>query len=413
MHKRNYNNWVILLCISIFFSCNSPKEQIEVEIKGNKLPIMGWSSWNHFRVNIDEKMIREQADAMVETGMFEAGYQYINIDDGFFGGRNDKGELIVHPIKFPSGMRNLSDYIHSKGLKAGIYSEAGISTCAAFWDNDTIGVSSGLFGNEERDLRLMLREWNYDFIKVDWCGAEKMGLDEEMRYSQLINLAKNIRPDVIFNICRWQFPGTWAPVIADSWRISADINNNFSSILNIIDLNADLWKYCSPGHFNDMDMLQVGRGMSYEEDKAHFTMWCMMNSPLLVGNDLRDMSKETLAILTNHDMIALNQDPLCYQARKLNDYGDLEVWAKPLISTTSGQVAVTLLNRSNESKNMSFSLDSIGLASQKGYTYKDLWSKKDYATSTDKELSFTVPSHGVMVLKIKGTSHPYNIFQQQ
>jgi len=376
-------------------------------------PIMGWSSWNNFHVDINEEIIKAQADFMISSGMADVGYAYVNIDDGFFGGRDAEGNLLVHPERFPNGMKVISNYIHSKGLKAGIYSDAGISTCASHWDNDTIGVGSGLMGHDRKDLKLMLNDWNYDFIKVDWCGGEWLGLDEETRYTQIANIIREIKPNTVYNICRWEFPGEWALQIADSWRISGDISNEFSSILHIIDLNADLWKYASPGHVNDMDMLQVGRGMSYEEDKTHFTMWCMMNSPLLAGNDLRDMSEETIAILTNKELIALNQDPLVYQARRLVDEGDLEVWAKPLISTMSGKVAVTLLNRSDKPTTMTFDLNTVGLDASKGYSYRDLWAKQDYESTTKNTLSFEVPAHGVVVLSLSGTSKPFNIFQNK
>jgi hypothetical protein len=181
--------------------------------------------------------------------------------------------------------------------------------------------------------------------------------------------------------------------------------------MHIVDLNADLWRHASPGHVNDMDMLQVGRGMSYEEDKTHFSMWCMLSSPLLAGNDLRHMSPETISILTNKELIAINQNRLVYQARRLVDKGDLEVWAKPLQSTMSGEVAVALLNRSGKNAAITFHPDSLGLDAGKGYTLRDLWAKKDYAVSTKKEVSFEVPSHGVVVLKVVGTSRPFNVFQ--
>lgn len=383
------------------------------EISKPQTPIMGWSSWNNFHVDINEDIIKGQADFMISSGMAEAGYSYVNIDDGFFGGRDSEGNLLVHPERFPNGMKVISDYIHSKGLKAGIYSDAGINTCASQWDKDTIGVGSGLMGHDWKDLKLMLVDWNYDFIKVDWCGGEWLGLDEETRYTQIANIIKEIKPNTVYNICRWEFPGKWALPIADSWRISGDISNEFSSILHIIDLNADLWKYASPGHVNDMDMLQVGRGMSFEEDKTHFTMWCMMNSPLLAGNDLRSMSKETIEILTNKELIALNQDPLVYQARRLVDDGDLEVWAKPLISTMSGKVAVTLLNRSDKSASISFNLNTVGIDASKGYKYRDLWKKKDFGNSEKETLTFEVPAHGVVVLTVDGTSKPFNVFQNK
>lgn len=378
-----------------------------------KIPIMGWSSWNNFHVNINEEIIRAQADHMLSSGMSDAGYAYINIDDGFFGGRDEHGNLLAHKERFPGGMKALADYIHSKGLKAGIYSEAGINTCASYWDADTIGVGMGLFGHDEQDLRLMLDDWGYDFIKVDWCGAIAMDLDEQTRYTEIGRLIRSIRPDVVYNICRWEFPGAWAVQLADSWRISGDISNQFESILRIIDLNAELWKYAGPGHVNDMDMLQLGRGMSYEEDKAHFSMWCMMCSPLLAGNDLRSMSEETIGILTNKEVIALNQDRLVYQARRITDHGEMEVWAKPLGSTLSGQVAVALLNRSEKTEAIGFALDDVGIVAKKGYTIRDLWEKKDYDLSLNERLEFEVPAHGVVLLRVNGTPLPFNIFQKK
>lgn len=376
-----------------------------------KTPIMGWSSWNNFRININEEIIKAQADYMVSSGMKAAGYSYINIDDGYFGGRDANGQLLAHPKRFPSGMQSIARYIHSKGLKAGIYSDAGINTCGSYWDKDTISCGSGLFGHEYQDLNLMLNKWGFDFIKVDWCGGEWMELNEQTRYTSIGNLIKSLKPNTGYNICRWKFPGEWATYIADSWRISGDISNNYESILRIIDINADLWKYASPGHVNDMDMLQVGRGMSYDEDKSHFSMWCMLNSPLLAGNDLRTMSKQTIEILTNKEVIALNQDPLVYQARRLVDNGELEVWAKPLKSTMSGEVAVALLNRSAKKETMILNLNILGMDASKGYFIRDLWAKKDFVESKDEQKQFEVPAHGIIVLKIKGTMKPFNIFQ--
>ncbi len=372
---------------------------------------MGWASWNNYRININEDIIKSQADAMVASGLAKYGYSYINIDDGFFGGRDETGNILVHKRRFPNGMKSLSDYIHSKGLNSGIYSDAGINTCASYWDKDTIGSGMGLYGHDRRDLTTFLKDWEYDFIKVDWCGGEWLGLDEKTRYTEIGAMIKAIKPEAKYNVCRWKFPGKWVTQIADSWRISGDIDNTFESILRIIDLNADLWPYASYGHYNDMDMLQVGRGMSYEEDKTHFTMWCMMHSPLLLGNDLNTMSKETLGIITNKDLIAINQSSFIYQSRRVIDLGELEVWAKPLISTMSGEVAVVLLNRSKTAQAISFSLESVGLDASKGYTIKDLWTKEVYQRATQQEIAREVPSHGVVVLSIKGESLPFNIFQ--
>lgn len=376
-----------------------------------KPPLMGWASWNNYRVNINEDIIKAQAEAMISTGLADVGYSYINTDDGFYGGRDEQGNLLAHKERFPNGMKALAGYIHAKGLKAGIYSDAGANTCASYWDKDTIGAGMGLYGHDWNDLNLYLNEWDYDFIKVDWCGGEWLGLDEQARYTEIGNIIKAIKPDAGYNICRWEFPGKWVTQVADSWRISGDIDNKFESILHIIDLNADLWMYSSKGRYNDMDMLQVGRGMSYEEDKAHFSMWAIMHSPLLLGNDLTDMSDETLEIITNEEIIALNQSEFVYQARRLADHGDLELWAKPLVSTMSGEVAVALLNRSDKDDEITFTLESIGLDASKGYGMKDLWSKKIFIPATEDTITMKVPAHGVVVLQIKGEAVPFNVFQ--
>lgn len=407
---------VLLVIIGFLFSgCWHNTEQedskVEQDVEKPLTPLMGWASWNQFRVNINEDILKSQADALITTGMKDAGYTFVNIDDGFFGGRDSLGNIIPHPTRFPNGMKAVADYIHSKGLKAGIYSDAGINTCASYWDKDTIGVGMGLFGHDRQDLTLMLQKWGYDFIKVDWCGGQWLGLDEQTRYIQISNLINEIKPGTIYNICRWEFPGTWAINIADSWRISGDIENKFESILHIIDKNADLWKYASPGHFNDMDMLQVGRGMSFEEDKAHFSMWSILNSPLMAGNDLRTISPQTLAILTNKEVIALNQDPFCYQARRLIDNGELEVWGKPLGSTVSGQVAVALLNRTDTMQSIEFDLESVGIDSDKGYKYRDLWKKETSQSLRDSSLCFDVPAHGIVLLRVNGHSKPYNVYE--
>lgn len=414
----NYKPKMKIYCwffILLLLGCQQPAEKDETEknpVSKPQVPIMGWASWNNFRVDIDEDIIKAQADAMVETGLKKAGYTYINIDDGFFGGRDSEGNLLVHQQRFPGGMKSLSEYIHKKGLKSGIYSDAGLNTCASYWDKDTIGVGMGLYNNERKDLHLMLKEWDYDFIKVDWCGADWMGLDEEVRYTKIANIIRDIKPEVVYNICRWEFPGKWAVDIADSWRISGDVANTFESVMHIVDQNAELWRYAGPGHVNDMDMLQVGRGMSYEEDKAHFSMWCMLSSPLIAGNDLTKMSDQTLGILTNNEMIEINQDPLVYQARRLKDEGDIEVWAKPLKSTLSGEVAVALLNRSKSTRVMSFKMEDVGIDPRKSFTVRDVWEHKDLE-SNKNELTMKVPAHGIVVLKIHGESLAYNVFQYE
>ena len=368
-----------------------------VALPAQNAPIMGWSSWNHFHINIDEKMIREQADAMISSGMYKAGYRFINIDDGYFGGRNSDGNLLTDTKKFPSGMRALTDYIHARKLKAGIYSDAGKNTCGSKYDNDPNGIGVGMYGHVERDCNLFFNDWKFDFLKVDWCGGDWMGLDEETEYTKIIHAVKSINPEIVFNICRWQFPGEWAIKLADSWRISGDIRENFSSILRIIDLNADLHKYASAGHYNDMDMLQVGRAMTYDEDKTHFSMWCMMNSPLLAGNDLRNMSKETIEILTNKELIALNQDKGFRQAQRYSREGNVEIWVKKL-GKNGKSIAVALMNRGGKEETIDLTPNKIGMSEKS--SLRDLWEHKNIG-KLGKSRSFTIPKHGIVVLKAK------------
>jgi hypothetical protein len=364
-------------------------------ISAQKPPTMGWSSWNHFGININEKTVREQADAMIASGMAAAGYQFINIDDGYFGGRDASGKLFENREKFPSGMKAVADYIHSKGLKAGIYTDAGSNTCGSAWNGDKNGIGSGIYGYISQDCKLFFTEWGYDFIKVDWCGGKALKLDEKTQYLNIYDTVKMTNPNIVFNICRWEFPGEWAIKKADSWRISGDISANFKSILKIIDLNTDLYKYASNGHYNDMDMLQVGRGMTFEEDKSHFSMWCMMMSPLLAGNDLHTMSKETIEILTNKEIIALNQDKLFQQARKISNEKNVDVWEKSL---ADGTKAIALLNRNNEVVEYQLSAEKIGLKTKN--KIRDLWLHKDLG-KFGKERKFIIAPHGIVVIKTK------------
>ncbi len=358
---------------------------------------MGWSSWNHFHVNIDEKMIREQADCMKSSGLYDAGYRYINIDDGYFGGRDANGKLFANRTKFPSGMKALADYIHGKGLKAGIYTDAGKNTCGSIYDKDSLGIGVGIYGHVPEDCQTFFKEWGYDFIKVDWCGGERQHLDEATEYTKIINSVKAINSDIVCNICRWKFPGQWAIKKADSWRISGDIRDVFSSILNIIDLNADLYHYSSPGHYNDMDMLQVGRGMTYDEDKTHFTMWCMLNSPLLAGNDLRYMTPQTIEILTNQEIIALNQDTRFVQGRRLFTENNVEVWIKPLAGKRGKTQAVAIMNRGSQDTVFTLTVKRLGI--KKSSQLRDLWLHKELGSIGAGKV-FTLPKHGIVALTI-------------
>ncbi|MBO4472469.1 MAG: glycoside hydrolase family 27 protein, partial [Clostridia bacterium] len=306
-----------------------------------KTPLMGWASWNCFRTNISEEKLKAQFDALVATGLSGCGYVYANTDDGFFGGRDEAGHLLFHKERFPNGIKPLADYAHSLGLKAGIYSEAGAASCGYYYDNEgENGRNAGLFGHEEEDLERFLVEYGFDFLKVDWCGALREGVDERAEYLLIARLIEKIRErtgkPIVYNICRKFFPGEWATEIADSWRTAADIQPNFASILKQIDNIKPLRRFCSPGHVNDLDMMQIGNGLTPEEERTHFAMWCMMSTPLMIGCDLTKIPEATLALLKNEELIALDQDAACLQAYVVkevkNDAGDLlgEVWIKNL-----------------------------------------------------------------------------------
>ena len=344
--KRHLMTGSLLALILAASSCTSTNEKITQE--SFSPPLMGWSSWNTYHVNINEELIKKQADALVAHGLKDAGYLYINVDDGFFGWRDETGKMHAHPERFPNGMRPISDYIHSLGLKAGIYSDAGDNTCGSIYDDDANGVGSGLYGHEQQDMDLYLKEWNYDFIKIDYCGGRELGLDEEKRYTTICEAIKNTgRTDVSINICRWAFPGTWAKSMARSWRISPDIRPRWESVKNIIRKNLYLSAYAGEGHYNDMDMLEVGRGLKQEEEEVHFGMWCIMSSPLLIGCDMTTIPEASLALLKNKELIALNQDPLGLQAYVVQHEAEEYVLVKDLEQKRGLVRAVALYNPSD------------------------------------------------------------------
>lgn len=365
-------------------------------------PLMGWASWNNYRVNISETIIKAQADAIVSSGLSAAGYKFINIDDGFFDGRNANGSLKINAAKFPNGMKPVADYIHSKGLKAGFYSEAGANTCGVIYDGQTGGVGAGLYKHDQQDIDSIFKAWGYDYLKVDFCGGLELKLDEETRYKAIKTAMENTgRTDISYNICRWQFPGTWATTVADSWRISGDISPNWESVIRIIDSNTYLAPYSGKGHYNDMDMLEVGRGMSFDEDKSHFSMWCILSSPLILGNDLTKLSAQTKLILSNAEAIAVNQDTTGVQAQLISDNGaGLQVWAKQLNGKQSKERAVVLFNRSAAGASISVKWKDLNLAGSA--SVRDLWSHTDLG-KMDSMYTVKVPTHGVVMLKVIGT----------
>ena len=364
-------------------------------------PVMGWSSWNTYRVNINDTLIRRQADALVNGGFRQAGYDQINIDDGFFGFRDESGRMHTHPQRFPNGLKGIADYIHSLGLKAGIYSDAGSNTCGSIWDHDKNGVGAGLYGHEEQDAQLYFNEWGFDFIKIDYCGAgQELELDEEQRYTEICQSIRRVahRP-VSVNICRWAFPGTWAAGIATSWRISPDIRPRWSSVKDIIERNLYLSAYARDGHYNDMDMLEIGRGMSPDEEVTHFGMWCMMSSPLLIGCDLTTIPEASRRLLLNTELIALNQDRLGLQARVVQHRGGTYVLAKDILQLRGLTRAVALYNPTDTAARISVALADLELSGKA--QVRDLVSRKDLKPARDS-IAMTVAPHATAVLRVTG-----------
>lgn len=370
-------------------------------------PPMGWNSWNHFGCEVDETVVRAAADAMVSSGMKDAGYQYVVIDDCWHGERDDLGVIQPNPKRFPSGMKALADYVHSKGLKLGIYSDAGSKTCAG---------RPGSRGREYQDAKTYAG-WGVDYLKYDWCNTE--GLNAAGAYATMRDALRAAGRPIVLSICEWgdNQPWTWGKPIGHLWRTTGDITNCFDcvidhgtwkswGILQILDKQEGLRAHAGPNHWNDPDMLEVGNGMSAAEDRAHFSLWSMLAAPLIAGNDLSGMSAQTAAILTNREVIAVDQDVLGIQGFRHRAEGDLETWARPL---ADGAWAVLFLNRGESPRTARFDWarerieDTLSQRDLRGgatlYEIRDLW-KKQAAGDTSRPLSATIAPHDVVMLRL-------------
>lgn len=368
-------------------------------------PTMGWSSWNTFGHRINEQIIKSQASAMDSKGLKDAGYKYINIDDGAFKGRDENGKLVIHPVRFPNGMKTVVDHIHSLGLKAGTYSDAGYNTCASYHGGDVDGIGTGLYKHETQDVDFLFNELGFDFIKVDFCGgdpwhnADKLDLDEQERYTAIGDALKATgREDLRYNICRWAYPGTWVNDIATSWRTTGDINASWGSIRDIIHENLYLSAYCRNGGFNDMDMLEVGRGLSAEEDKTHFGMWCIMSSPLLIGCDMTTIKSSALKLLTNPELIALNQDPLALQAYVVDRKNGVYTLVKDIENLYGLTRCVAFYNPTDDEQTSTLSFKDIDLGGT--INARDLFEREDAGTFTEK-MTISVPAHGTRIFRLE------------
>jgi alpha-galactosidase len=368
-------------------------------------PPMGWNTWNKFGCNVNEEMIRGMADAMVSSGMKDAGYIYINIDDCWHGDRDSLGFIHPDSSRFPHGMKALADYVHSKGLKLGIYSDAGDKTCAG---------KPGSRGHEYQDA-LTYASWGIDYLKYDWCSTE--GMCAPGAYMTMRDALYTAGRPIVFSICEWgtSKPWEWAKNVGNLWRTTGDISANFEknidhgtwvqlSVLSILDQQDSLRKYAGPGYWNDPDMLEVGNGMTNNEDRAHFSMWCMVAAPLIAGNDLTGMSNETKAILTNREVIVVDQDSLGVEGFKYSSRDSVEIWFKPL---RNGNWALCFLNRGVNQKNVAFDFqkekvsDDVSGRTVEGtpYVLRNLWTHKDVGT-TSKELKGVVEGHDVLMLEL-------------
>ncbi|MFJ3788693.1 NPCBM/NEW2 domain-containing protein [Kitasatospora sp. NPDC090091] len=357
----------------------------------NLTPQMGFNNWNstYCGAQFNEDMIKGIADLFVSKGLKAAGYQYVNLDDCWaLPLRDAAGDLVPDPVRFPSGIKALADYVHGKGLKFGIYSSAGIHTC------DVKGFPGGL-GHEQQDADLWA-SWGVDYLKYDNCN--NMGIDAQKRYKTMGDALKKTGRPILYSICEWGSTGpwNWAAPIGNSWRTTGDISDTWQSMISIAQANQGLANYAKPGAFNDPDMLEVGNGgMTGTEYRTHFSLWAEMAAPLMIGTDLRMAEPETFQILTNADVIAVDQDPLGKQGSVVSSANGLVVMSKPL---ADGSRAVTLTNEGSYDATITTTAQTVGIGGASSYTVKDLWSKK--STTGDGTISATVPGHGTAMFRV-------------
>ena len=359
-------------------------------------PPMGWNSWNKFACNINEQIVRDTADAMVSSGMRDSGYQYVVIDDCWHGVRDANGFIAADPKKFPSGIKALADYVHSRGLKFGIYSDAGRLTC---------GGRPGSQGHEYQDASTYAR-WGVDYLKYDWCSTGDRNAKEA--YALMADALRQSGRPIVFSMCEWGTakPWLWAKNVGNLWRTTGDIWDSFATkdkahdwahpVLEIVDFNEPLWPYAGPGHWNDPDMLEVGNGgMTPAEYRSHFSLWAMMASPLMAGNDIAQMDETTRAILLNRDVIAVDQDSLGVQGHRVAKEGNSEVWIKPL---SGGALAVLLFNRGTAPAMIRAHAAQLPSVPGRG-RIRDLWAHKDRGRWSGN-IEATVEPHGVAMFRI-------------
>jgi alpha-galactosidase len=403
------DSWAAAACVmlAIALGTGSPvRAQSGTKLNGDSraktvaaTPPMGWNSWNFFAGKVTDKDVRDTADLLVSTGMRDAGYVYVNIDDTWEGERDGQGRIRSNS-KFPD-MKALADYVHSKGLKLGIYSSPGAKTCARF---------EGSLGHEEQDAQTYA-DWGIDYLKYDLCSyrtnMEQQAPNDKAAQYKLMReayekmhqaLAKTGRP-IVYSLCQygWDSVWQWGPAVGGNlWRTTDDISANFDRMSQIGRSQAGLAKYAAPGHWNDPDMLEVGNGkLTHDENMTHMTLWAMLAAPLIAGNNLTQMTPDTAAILMDKDVIAIDQDALGRQGDRVYAEGPVEIWAKPL---TGGRKAVAIFNFSDTASEMGLPGKELGLTGQ--VTARDVWGAKDLGKIGDGWKA-TVPKHGVVLLVVK------------
>jgi alpha-galactosidase len=393
---------VILALVTLLGPAAATVTASPAEALGNglaKTPPMGWNDWNAFGCGVSEQLVKDTADRMVANGMKDAGYQYVNIDDCWMThNRDSAGNLVPDPAKFPDGIKGTADYVHGKGLKLGIYESAGTATCAGY---------PGSLNHEQQDAN-SFASWGVDYLKYDNCNNQ--GVPYEQRYNAMRDaLARTGRP-IVYSLCEWGEDSvwTWGSATGNLWRTTGDINASFGSMLSIFHSNVKLAQYAGPGGWNDPDMLEVGNGMSFTEDRSEFSLWAEMAAPLISGTDLHSATPATLSLYTNHDVVAVDQDTLGRQGTQVSSSGGLDVLAKPL---SNGDVAVVLFNENGSAATISTTASAVGLPAASSYRLNNLWSH--VVTSTGGSISATVPGHGSVMYRVSqgggssaGTTHP-------
>lgn len=306
-------------------------------------PFRGWNTWNALGIDALTADAVEGNARVVASVLKPKGYTFVNIDDGFFHGRDDEGNLLVHPDKFPEGMRACLDGIKEMGLKTGIYSDAGRNTCGYYHNHDVHGRGSGLEDHELGDISLFLNSWDCDLLKVDWCGAW-MRMNKRNRYTAIGDIVRAVKPSALYSVCCWKWPGDWVTRVADSWRVGPDLQPAFSSIVDAISHTKDLWQHASSRRFNDLDIMQLGHGMSDAEERTHFAMWCMLNSPVLLSCDLTSARSDFFDLVSNPTLLRIHDDSAGRQAICTADDGWCSVWKRRLADDS---VAVAVMNYSD------------------------------------------------------------------